>query len=82
MILKLERNGQLLDQKEIVIKGDTNGDGKISVNDAVTVVSHTLGTLVTGAYLKAADTNGDGKISVNDAVVIVSHTLGSSMYGG
>jgi len=79
MILKLERDGNVLDEKTIVILGDTNGDGRIRTSDGVFIVSHVLGRdLLTGPYLLAADTNPDGLIRTSDGVFIVSHVLGRS----
>jgi beta-N-acetylglucosaminidase len=62
-----------------IIKGDANGDGKISISDYAKVKSHILGTsLMSNEYLKAADANGDGKISISDYAKIKSHILGTS----
>ncbi|MDE6284924.1 MAG: cadherin-like beta sandwich domain-containing protein, partial [Bacilli bacterium] len=81
MHIKLERNDTVLDQLQIVILGDTNGDGKITINDAALIVNHTLGSLISNDAAKiAADVNKDGKISINDAAMIVNHTLGTSIY--
>jgi hypothetical protein len=76
MIVKLIIDGIEYDRDEVVIKGDTNGDGKITINDSVKIVNHFLGTApLTGAYLAAADTNGDTRITINDSVKIVNHFL-------
>ena len=74
MVMKLIRNDVLLDSKEVVILGDTDGDGEISINDAVIVVNH-VGEIsyMTGAYEKAGDTDKDQEISINDAVKVVNH---------
>ena len=53
----------------LVITGDINGDGRISIIDVVAIQSHVVGKqTLTGAYEKAADLNGDGKISILDVV--------------
>lgn len=63
----------------VSVKGDVNGDGKISISDYAKVKSHILGTSkVSNEYLKAADANGDGKISISDYAKIKSHILGTS----
>lgn len=63
----------------ISIKGDVNGDGKISISDYAKVKSHILGTSkISNEYLKAADATGDGKISISDYAKIKSHILGTS----
>ena len=74
MTIKLIRNGIVLDSKVVVILGDTDGDGEISINDAVIVVNH-VGEIsyMLGAYEKAGDTDKDGEISINDAVKVVNH---------
>ena len=60
----------------VVIKGDTNGDGKISAIDYSKVKLDILNTTkLNGAYSQAADTSGDGKISAIDYSKIKSHIL-------
>lgn len=57
------------------IMGDVNGDGKVSVTDAVGIVNHILHRTPTVFISKMADINGDGNISVSDAVSIVNMVL-------
>ena len=53
----------------LVVKGDLNGDGKITITDLVSLQSHLVGkSSLTGAYLEAADLNDDGTISITDVV--------------
>lgn len=60
-----------------VKKGDTNGDGKISLSDLANVRLHLLGsTNLSGNAFTGADTNGDGKISLSDLANIRLHLLG------
>ena len=58
-----------------VLLGDANGDWRISVADAVTVVDYILSDGKTPLVVPAADMTGDGKISVADAVKIVDYIL-------
>ena len=63
--------------KPTVIKGDTNGDGKISLSDLSNVRLHLLGTFtLTGDRFTGADTNNDGKISLSDLSNIRLHLMG------
>ena len=55
--------------------GDANGDGKISITDAVAIVGHILGSGKDGFTVVAADVNGDGRISITDAVSVVNMIL-------
>ena len=48
--------------------GDLNGDGKIDIADAVTV----LNIMASGEDNKAADVNGDGKVDIADFVTILN----------
>ena len=60
----------------VVVKGDTNGDGKVSAIDYSKVKLDILKTTkLNGAYSLAADTSGDGKISAIDYSKIKSHIL-------
>ena len=62
-------NGTLVKQYDVVIYGDINGDGKISVVDLVMMQKQILGTSqLSGAYAAAADISRDGKVSVKDLV--------------
>ena len=46
---------------EVVVKGDTSGDGEINALDLLQIQKSILGTYtLSGASLKAGDTSGDG----------------------
>ena len=55
--------------------GDANGDGKVTITDAVAVVNYILGNTSTGFDAAAADVNGDGNVTITDAVGIVNIIL-------
>ncbi len=62
---------------KIVVSGDINGDGKVSLTDFVQQKSHLLKkTLLQGLNALAADVNGDDQISLTDFVKIKAHLLG------
>lgn len=57
-----------------VIKGDVNGDGKMSAIDYVMLRNYLDGKSgLSGAYLKSADTKSDGKVSALDYVLLRNH---------
>ena len=77
MIVRLTVNGTVMQEVEVVVTGDTNGDGKISITDMVAIKSHVLqNSTLEGASAMAADTSGDGKISITDFIQIKAHILG------
>ena len=51
--------------------GDANGDGGVSITDAVTIVYHINGIDVPNFIGAAADVNKDNSISITDAVSVV-----------
>lgn len=56
---------------KMVVKGDLNGDGKITITDVVKAKLHSVGIRILGdEVLKSADVNGDGKVSITDVVII------------
>lgn len=70
-------------QYTIIILGDTNKDGEISISDVMQVSTHNInqssgkGTLITDAFsLIAADANQSGDISISDVMKISSINLG------
>ena len=63
---------------EVVIKGDTSGDGKVTALDLLQVQKQILGTYtLTGASLTAADTSSDGKITALDLLQVQKQILGT-----
>lgn len=60
-----------------VMRGDTNGDGKISVSDLANVQMHLIGVkTLSGTAFSGGDTNGDGRITVSDLANIQMHLIG------
>ena len=57
--------------KPTYVLGDVDGDGKVTVNDVMEVVT----TIKKGGYSAQADINNDGEVSINDANRIVEHVL-------
>ena len=55
--------------------GDADGNGKISITDAVAIVSHILGDDIDGFVAAAADVDGNGRITITDAVAVVDIIL-------
>ena len=77
MIVQLEVNGVVKDSVVVVVTGDINGDGKVTITDMLKVKAsilkkESLGELET----RAADVNGDGNISITDFIQMKSHILG------
>lgn len=63
---------------EIVINGDTSGDGVINALDLLQVQKYILGTYnLTGAYLKAGDTSKDGNVNALDLLQVQKNILGT-----
>ena len=60
---------------EKFILGDANGDGSVTMADAVAVVNYILGNASASFIFGAADVNNDGKITITDAVTIVNMSL-------
>lgn len=53
----------------LVVKGDLNGDGRLTIIDVVALQSQVVGkTALKGPYKEAADLNDDGNISIVDVV--------------
>jgi len=61
-----------------VIKGDVNGDGQVTIVDALFIAQYTVQTrTLTPAQLAAADVNGDGQVTIVDALFIAQFTVGT-----
>ena len=61
----------------MTIKGDLNGDGRITLEDLKLVEAYLLGfEETTNAILESGDINSDGTIDVVDFAAIKRHLLG------
>lgn len=71
MYVALYKDGAEVDRKTIIIPGDVNGDGNISISD-YTLVRYDILSLkaLTGVFKSAGDVNGDGKVSISDYTLI------------
>ena len=59
-----------------VLIGDTNGDGRVSVQDATTIQAHIVNlTPLTGVTYVAADVNEDERITVIDATLVQKYIV-------
>ncbi len=73
MTMSITTNGSTIDYS-IVIRGDVNGDGKLSALDYVKVRNYLDGvSTLQNVYLKGADASGDGKVSALDYVKLRNH---------
>ena len=73
-------NGSTTKSYKVVIYGDNNGDGKITVLDLLRVRKDILGSSTLSTYDKiASDTNRDGKIDVIDLLRVQKEILGISV---
>ena len=63
----------------MIIRGDTNGDGKISSSDYVFIKNYIMGTKnLNSAQKVAGDINKDNKVSSSDYVFVKNHIMGVS----
>jgi beta-N-acetylglucosaminidase len=74
--LSLMINDDTVTEKQ-VMRGDTNGDNKINLNDLTNIKLHLLGKITLKSdNLKGADTNKDNKITTTDLANVKLHLLG------
>ncbi|MCQ2075861.1 MAG: dockerin type I repeat-containing protein [Bacteroidaceae bacterium] len=55
--------------------GDTDNNGKHTINDAVCIINHILNQPCPVFIEAAADLDGNGKITINDAVLLISQYI-------
>lgn len=55
--------------------GDVNGDGKLSIDDAVSLIDYLLSGNGTSFSIANADVNDDGSISIDDVVSLIDNLL-------
>lgn len=76
MVVKLMDGDTVKASYTLVVTGDADGDGQVTVNDYVAIKGHILKkSNLDGAYAQAADADGDGSITVNDYVTVKGYIL-------
>lgn len=58
--------------------GDANGDGKITITDAVGITNFVISSSTDGLNKDAADLNNDGKVTITDAVCAINIVIGAN----
>lgn len=62
----------------VVILGDTNGDGSITILDLLRIQKQLLNSItLSDSEFKASDVNKDGSITILDLLLVQKHLLGS-----
>ncbi len=75
--ITLYSDDTVVHQITVVVTGDINGDGKISLIDFANMKAYMLGDKKFASFDKyAADVNGDGKLSLIDFAQFKAHMLG------
>lgn len=61
----------------VVVKGDTSGDGKVTILDLLQIQKHLLkDKTLSNEYFLAADTSGDNKVTILDLLQVQKHLVG------
>jgi hypothetical protein len=75
-VLQIYKGSELYDDYQIVIYGDVNADGKISIMDMISIQRQLLQLdKLDGAYFESTDANNDKKCSLMDMVAIQRHII-------
>lgn len=77
MTVEFAPAGTVTQRVPIVVTGDVNGDGSVTLTDMVQIRAHLLErSRLEGARFQAADLNGDGGVTLTDFVQTLSAVLG------
>jgi hypothetical protein len=73
----IESTDYVTENPKEIIKGDVDGDGRVSIMDATTLQKYLGGLcLVDDTNLLIADINGDGSVNIKDATMIQKYLVG------
>lgn len=73
-------SGTVVDTYTVIVFGDVNGDGDVSVVDANIIKNATVGGVIDGEVLNvAADVNGDGVVVAADSNIVKNATVGGAI---
>ena len=79
MIAGKDSSGNYVSVYSVIVYGDVNGDGDISIKDLLMLRKHILGTSkLDGAYLQAGNANKDqNSVTIKDILVLRKQLLGT-----
>lgn len=78
VIYVFNNNGDEVQNFRVVIYGDNNGDGEISVFDLLSLRRHLINAKqLSGAFKEAADMNHDNNVNVFDMLTGRRHIIGA-----
>ncbi|MBQ8724882.1 MAG: hypothetical protein IJY74_04330, partial [Oscillospiraceae bacterium] len=69
-------NIQSADAELVTVKGDVNGDGKVTIDDATAVLSmyaSKAAGMEAAGNTEAADVDGNGAVDITDATIILTY---------
>ena len=77
MQLCVINNNKVVKSYNIIVTGDTNGDGKTNITDLIAVKQSILGrSSLSNIQKQAADMNNDGKVNITDFIKVKAKILG------
>ena len=77
MQLCVINNNKVVKFYNIIVTGDTNGDGKTNITDLIAVKQSILGrSSLSNIQKQAADMNNDGKVNITDFIKVKAKILG------
>lgn len=65
----------VIEPQPVVVTGDVNGDGQLSISDVTTLIDYLLGGSALSINTAAADVNQDHNISISDVTAIIDLLL-------
>ena len=73
-VVSIDKDGENIENLEVVVKGDVNGDGEVDALDTGIVRQYVNATRdLVGVYALAADVNSDGEIDSLDSLQILKY---------
>ncbi len=77
MVVKIMDGNTVKTSYTVIVTGDTNGDGDITITDMLAIKAHVLKkSTLSGVYATAADTSGDGGVTITDFIQVKAKILG------
>ena len=81
-ILQSLLGSDIIDEKMVIVSGDTDGDGQITSTDYLKIKKYFINTdMLQGAFYAAADITGDGEITSTDYLKVKRYFNGGALFG-